>query len=152
LRGDFAMWPFKGKRKPELPLLPFKSGQGFFEYHCKFMDTRIEPGKALAAIVLDAKEEFGTETAVKLDERGIQTATIRVASDAGGFITFAQTASERGEPLAPGDVVAWIPGIHRADIAKAMGSEEGGWIGMIVAKIAPEIDMNSGQMTVICSY
>ena len=74
------MWPFKQKKKSDIPVLVFKSGQDFFEYHCKFMDTKIELEKPLVAIVLDAKLEFDAQVAVKTDERGIQIAALLVAS------------------------------------------------------------------------
>jgi hypothetical protein len=146
------MWPFKPKHKPDLPVLIFKTGQGFFDYHCKYMDTQLQAGKPLAAIVLDAKAEFGTQVAVKTDERGIQIATLRVASNDGGFVSISQTLSADGEALRPGDVVAWVPGPHNAELAKGMGNERSGWVGLILAKIAPEIDVSSGEMKVICRY
>jgi hypothetical protein len=77
---------------------------------------------------------------------------LRVASDGGGFIVIAQTASGRGDPLKPGDAVAWIPGRHLPQIAAASPDERTGWVGLIVAKITPEIEMIKGEMTVICNY
>jgi len=149
------MWPIKRKPKPKtgLTVLPFKTGEGFVDYHCKFMTTRLETGSPLAALVLDASEQFGTSVPVKTDENGIQTATLRVASDDGGFLTIAQTASNKCDALKPGDAVAWIPGPqHLPKIAEAMGDERSGWMGLIVAKVAPEIDLSKNEMTVICYY
>lgn len=34
----------------------------------------------------------------------------------------------------------------------ATDDERSGWMGLIVAKVAPEIDMAKGQMTIICNY
>jgi hypothetical protein len=146
------MWPFKRKQKSKLSALVFQTGQDFFDYHCKFMDTKLQQGKPLAAIVLDSKEEFGTQVAVKTDERGIQIAALRVASDDGGFVTLSQTLSAEGDALKPGDVVAWIPEAYNEMLARGLGNEQSGWVGLILAKVAPEIDLNSGQMTVICHY
>lgn len=146
------MWPFKQKKKLNIPVLVFKSGQDFFEYHCKFMDTKIQREKPLVAIVLDAKLDFNAQIAVKTDERGIQIAALRVASDDGGFITFSETLSAGGERLSPGDVVAWLPCKYSPESAKSFGSHESGWIGLIFAKIAPEIDTAGGQMKLICHY
>jgi hypothetical protein len=150
--GELAMWPFNRKPKPNVPALMFKSGEAFVDYHCKYMVTRLEPGSPLAALVLDATEVFGTSVAVKTAENGLQTATLRVASDDGGFMVVAQTASGGGEPLKPGDVVAWVPAQHLPQMARACGDERSGWVGLIVAKIAPEIDISAGQMTVLCRY
>ena len=144
------MWPFK-KSKTSLPLLAFKSGEDFVNYHCKYMTTRLEAGSPLAALVLDARDHFGTKVAVSTDERGIQTATLRVASDDDGFVVIAGTSGP-GEPLKPGDAVAWIPGQHMPELGRASGDDRSGWIGLIVAKVAPEIDMNSGEMRILCRY
>lgn len=146
------MWPFKKKKSPELRVIKFKTGQDFFDYHCKFMMTRIEPGVPLAAIVIDARTQFGTSVAVKTHENGLQTATLRVASDDGGFLAIAETSSNKGDSLVPGDVVAWIPGQHMPQLAKASKDARSGWAGLIIAKIAPEIDMSRKAMTVICEY
>lgn len=146
------MWPFKQKRKSDIPSLVFKSGQDFFDYHCKYMDTKIEPEKPLVAIVLDAKKEFGAQVAVKTNERGIQIVTLRVASDDGGFLTYSETLSAKGEPLNPGDVVAWVPSAYNDQLARSLENRKSGWMGLIFAKVAPEIDVTSGQMTIICCY
>jgi hypothetical protein len=146
------MWPFKQKAKSGLSALVFKTGEAFVEYHCKYMATRLEVGSPLAALVLDATQMFGVAVPVRTDANGIQTATLRVASDDGGFVVIAQTASAGGDALMPGDVVAWVPGQHLPQIAKASGDERSGWVGLIIAKIAPEIDMTKQEMTVICRY
>ena len=146
------MWPFKRKSRPVLPALVFKTGEAFLDYHCKYMLTRLEVGSPLAALVLDATKIFGTAVPVRIDGNGIQTATLRVASDDGGFVVIAQTASGDGDALKPGDVVAWVPGQHLPQIAKASGDERSGWVGLIMAKVAPEIDMTKHEMTVICYY
>jgi hypothetical protein len=146
------MWPFTRKPKPGLSALVFKTGEAFVDYHCKYMKTRLEPGSPLAALVLDATEMFGVPVPVKIDDNGFQTATLRVASDDGGFVVLAQTASGGGDRLKPGDVVAWIPGQHLPKLAQATGDERFGWVGLIVAKVAPEIDMSKGEMTVLCRY
>lgn len=146
------MWPFNRKPKSALPALVFKTGETFIDYHCKYMVTRIEVGLPLAALVLDATEVFGTSVPVKVDGTGVQTATLRVASDDGGFMVIARTAAAGGDALKPGDVVAWVPGQHLPQVAKASGDERSGWVGLIVAKIAPEIDLSANEMIVLCRY
>src|SRR5687768_7946951 len=123
------MWPFKSKSKPGLSALVFKTGDAFVDYHCKYMSTRLEAGSPLAALVLDAREIFGVSVPVKTDDNGIQTATLRVASDDGGFVVIAQTASGGGDPLKPGDVVAWIPGQYLPKLAEAVADKRSGWVG-----------------------
>lgn len=145
------MWPFTRKRKAALPALVFKSGKAFVDYHCKYMVTRLEPGMPLAALVLDAGKSFGTSTPVKLEKDGIQRAWLRVASDDGGFKVIAETQS-KGDPLMPGDAVAWIPQEYISLLAKGADDPRFGWMGVIAAKIAPEIDVSKGEMTVICRY
>lgn len=140
------------KKKARLPILRFENGEQFVDYHCSYMNTRLERGAPLAAVVLDARESFGTSVAVKIEDNGVQTAMLRVASADGGFTVMAQTASSDGDKLEPGDSVAWIPMEHMGQIAEAVGDERFGWVGIIVAKIAPEIDENTKQMTVISGY
>ena len=144
------MWPFKMSKKP-LALIAFASGEDFVSYHCKCMTTRLAPGSPLAALVLDAREHFGTKEAVATNERGIQTATLRVASDDGGFVVIAETSGP-GEPLEPGDAVAWIPEQYMLELGRVSGDERTGWIGLIVAKVAPEIDMNKSEMRILFRY
>lgn len=141
-----------GRKKNKLPVLRFKSGEDFINYHCSYMNTRLQPGSPLAAVVIDAREQFGRSMAVKIEDNGIQTAMLRVASDDGGFTVMAQTASDKGDKLKPGDAVAWIPSMHMPEIAKAATDERFGWMGLIVAKIAPEIDENTKEMSVLSGY
>lgn len=145
-------WFRKKKKDGHLPVLKFKDGAAFIEYHCKFMSTDIVPGSPLAALVLDARAESGTSVPVKVHEDGVQTAMLRVASDDGGFRVLAETASANGIRLKPGDVVAWVPYQFMPEFAEASDDERFGWMGLIVAKIAPEIDENTQQMKVLSSY
>lgn len=146
------MWPFKQKKAAGSSVLIYETGEDFLDYHCRFMDTELMADKPLAALVLDARNEFGTEVAVKRNEQGIQIAAVRVASDDGGFVTVSQTLSAQGEQLSPGDVVAWVPAPYSDEIAKLAGNEQSGWVGLIVAKVAPKIKIASDQMKVICRY
>ena len=143
---------FNRKKKAELPVMHFAGGEAFVDYHCKYMNTRLEPGLPLAAVVIDPREQFGLPIAVKVDDNGIQTAMLRVASDDGGFMVMAQTASANGAKLVPGDAVAWIPQRHMPQLAQAAEDERFGWMGLIVAKVAPEIDENTKQMKVLSRY
>ena len=146
------MWPFKKKSAPGLSNLVFKSGEAFVDYHCKYMVTDLEVGMPLAAVVLDARKRFGTKDEVKVDDEGIQTVAIRVASNDGGFIALASTASGDGDKLKVGDAVAWVPGKHLPDLGAAAGDSRTGWVGLVVAKVAPEIDMAKSSMTVLSRY
>jgi hypothetical protein len=94
------MWPFSKQSAPPQPKL---RGQGFFDLQCKYGHTELAAGQGVVAIVMDAKLTFGTPVSVKVNERGIQTAVIKVASEDGGFIVVATTPSNLGEPLAPGE-------------------------------------------------
>lgn len=148
------MWPFKRKPSPtpELPTLIFKSGEAFFEIQCKYGHTDIEDQQGIVAIVLDAKADYGTDVAVKLMPNGCQLATIKVASPDGGFWTLAKTASSNGDQLKPGDLVVWVPMVHMKKFAESGGDQRQGWIGLIIAKIAPESNPNTNELRVICHY
>ena len=148
------MWPFKGKSasKSDLPRLIYKSGEAFFEMQCKYGHTDIKENEGIVALVLDARKDLGTDVDVKIQPNGCQLATIKVASSDGGFTTFAETASPKGDKLRPGDLVVWVPMAHMKDLAESVGNHRQGWIGLIVAKVAPESDPNTNELTVICQY
>lgn len=148
------MWPF-GKKNQSValpPVLYFKSGEAFLSYQCEYGHTDLKEGRGVVALVLDAKEKFGTESAVKIEPDGRQMAILHVAGKNGGFIVPAMTPSGRGDHLESGDVVIWVPGIYNADIAKGFGDTRAGWVGLIRAKVAPEIDTVSDNFRVICEY
>lgn len=144
------IWPFKPKSpapsRERLPTLYFKGGQEFFEYQCKFGHTQIEKGVAIVGIVLDAVKEYGVPVAVKVEQDGTQLAMIRVASDDGGFVVAAKTPT-KGEKLAVGDLVMWVPAAFSEEVGSKVQDRRFGWIGLVRAKIAPELDMNPGAKT-----
>lgn len=124
------------------PLI-FKTNSDAFNYICKYMDNTLKKDAIIPALVMDSKEFAGTEVSVKKDNQGIQTALLKVASDDGGFLVLAQTPNA-GEPdLIPGNLVGWHAFEYSKEIAKA-GDERSGWVGFIVAKLAPELDIKSG--------
>jgi hypothetical protein len=60
------VWPFSRRPVPhKLPTLPFKSGEGFFKYQCKYGYTDIVENEGMVALVLDPREQFGTQEAVR---------------------------------------------------------------------------------------
>lgn len=148
------MWPFV-KKKEKLPsTLVFKDGEAFLKLQCKFGQTEIIPGRGIVAYVVDAAREFGVTTAVKRQPNGTQMAMLKVASEDGGFLVMSTTATEKGDPLNPGDCVIWVPMQHQAAMVDAIEGVDPrfGWIGFIVAKIAAEIDPKSNQFNIICRY
>lgn len=146
------MWPFTRKPKPSPPILLFKTGEAFFEMQCKFGHTELRKGQSIVAIVLDAKKKFGMPAAVEIKPSGNQLVTIRVASQDGGFFTVAETNSNGGDRLEPGDLVVWVPLAYHQEIAKTLGDERSGWVGPLIAKIAPEADPSDNELRVICRY
>ena len=148
------VWPFsKNKPASGLPrILPFKSGEAFLEYQCKYGFTDIQPKQGIVALVMDARKEFGTSEAVAINAEGIQTATLKVASSDGGFIVTAQTPTAQGDRLQPGDVVIWVPFEHIGDILPNGMDSRFGWVGVIVAKVAPEIDLANPEFKITSQY
>lgn len=149
------VWPFS--KKPQMPQglpqkLPFKSGAAFLEYQCKYGHTDIRPKQGIVALVLDSKKEFGTSEAIKVEPDGRQTATLLVASEDGGFMVSAQTPTGKGDRLQPDDVVIWVPVQHVPDLTPAGLDKRFGWVGFIVAKVKPEIDMMNPDFDVVCGY
>lgn len=139
-------WLFSREKSPKVNGLPlvFKNNEGFFEYQCKFGDVKLEEKKGLVAIVLDARKEFGTSSPVKVEADGSQLAMLRVASDDGGFVVPAKTASN-GPLLKPGDLVFWVPIKHEAPLLPEQFEVDPRffWVGFIVLKIDRVIDAGS---------
>jgi len=140
--------------------LVFKSGEGAFEYACKFMDCTLGEGKSVPAIVIDARKyssDIGMAVKTELDKS--QLATIRVASKNGGFVIPVKTAGaqssirpnlvsrigrNQGHPdLKPGDLVSFTAMTYSKDMAKAFGNKESGWVGLITSKLEPRLDVRS---------
>ena len=131
--------------------LPFKSGAAFLEYQCEYGFTEIKPKQGVVALVLDARQ-FGTKEAVKVDADGRQTVTLKVASIDGGFIVPAQTPSGKGDRLKPDDVVIWVPLQHIGDALPPEIDRRFGWVGFIVAKVAPEVDLGNPDFQILSRY
>jgi hypothetical protein len=144
------------KRKGKKPSLPqkfiFKDGQSFFEYQCKFGHTEIVPNTGMIALVLNASKEFGVKDPVSFHPDKGQLAVIRVISEDGGFRVFASTPSNKGARLVPGDVVIWVPAIYSDEVGAGMSDRRTGWIGMIRAKVAPEISLADSDFSILCRY
>lgn len=148
------VWPFSKKQKnKDLPSkLIFKSGQAFFEYQCEFGHTDIQPKQGIVALVLDASKEFGTEDSVKIEDDGRQMVMLKVASEDGGFIVAAQTPNSKGDRLKPDDVVIWVPMNYAQEVVPDGADTRFGWVGFIVAKVRPEIDMANPNFDILCDY
>jgi len=148
-------WPFGKKSKgrhDNSQSLYFKSGRDFFEYQCKYGVTEIEKNVAIAALVLDAQEQFGAPTPVSRNKDGSQLAALTVASEDGGFMVFADTPSRVGDELRPDDCVLWVPSIYSQEVGAGMSDPRSGWIGLIRAKIEPKIDLKNPSFSIICRY
>ena len=109
------MWPLGwSKLRSSKPTFGFTDNNvardAFFKRQCKYGDTKIEPGKGVVAMVLDASREFpGIPVAVMVEADGSQQAVLKVISEDGGFIVVAGTPPGKGEPLKLGDIVEWVP-------------------------------------------
>ena len=140
------MFEFFKRKKPTrpsasenvIPQLCFEDGNAALEYACKFMECPLGEGSFLPAVVLDSRELFDTQTAVKTQEDGNQLAMLRVASDDGGFLVAATTANPKGPKLQPGQLVAWTAMKHVPEIAETTKDQRFGWVGLIVGTLKPE--------------
>jgi hypothetical protein len=116
--------------------LAFKSNEAAFEYACAFMHCDVVKGQGLPALVVGATHTFRTVAPIAKDERGIQTAVLRVASSDGGFLAVALSLG-RGPDLSFGDLVAWVPGEYREDLAATSEDSRFGWVGLIIGTLEP---------------
>ncbi len=115
----------------------FKSNEAAFEYACSFMHCDVVKGQGLPALVVGATPTFRAAAApVAKDDRGIQTAVLMVASSDGGFPAVALSFG-RGPDLNVGDLVAWVPGEYREDLAATSADRRFGWVGLIVGTLEP---------------
>jgi hypothetical protein len=140
------MWPFAKKKAliEGLSVLPFKSGQAFFDYQCQFGVVDIRPKMGMVGLVKRVSIEQGSN---------IQNATLQIISRDGGFEVFSQTASENGDRLSVDDIVIWVPIQRDALLATVYKKDERStWMGLIVARVAPEVDMKSSQFKLLCKY
>lgn len=121
--------------RPALGDLAFKSNEAAFEYACAFMRCDVVKGQGLPALVVGATHTFRTAPVAKAD-RGTQTAVLKVASSDGGFPAVALSFG-RGPDLKVGDLVAWVPGEYREDLAARSTDRRFGWVGLIVGTLQP---------------
>jgi hypothetical protein len=149
------MLEFLRRKKANLHVLPiiyYKNGEAFFQSQCHFGHTTIVTHTAIVALVLDEQKEIGTSPAVCICQDGSQLAALRVASPEGGFLVCATTPSAKGEKLQPGDVVLWVPHEYVEEIGDKMSDRRSGWVGLIRAKIKPEINPADPSFVVECRY
>ena len=135
-------WLYRHLSKPERPptqIFVFKSGQGLFDYWCKYGRTDLREGQAVLAIVRDAHEMFGVAKAVKIEEDGAQIVVISVASHVSPFDTIATTLGDTAAPqLRPDDLVLWLP---LTKLEKPIAEDpRTQWVGLIVAIMKCEMN------------
>lgn len=116
----------------------FQDGIAALRFACKFLECPLHEGVFLPAVVLDPREVFGRQGAVKVGGDGIQTALLCVASNDGGFVVAAPTAGPKGPRLEPGQLVAWKAVRHVPEIASTVSDPRFGWVGVIVGTLEPE--------------
>jgi hypothetical protein len=122
--------------------LAFEDSLRAFEHACGG-ECLLRAGTILPALVLDARELLGAETATKIQDDGRQVALIRVASGDGGFLVSASTSGARGPTLQPGHFVAWQAERYDPQLAKNtpasrkrfgwvnLKDKRFGWVGLI---------------------
>jgi hypothetical protein len=126
--------------------------KALFDLQCKYGESDIVPGRAVVALVLDAAKDFGTPVPIKIEADGRQTAVIRVAASDGGFIVLASTPGG-GEHLRVDDLVMWVPATCVKQVADNSGDPRAGWVGLIRAKIKPDVPLGpSNSWELLCRY
>ena len=126
--------------------------KALFDLQCKYGESDIVPGRAVVALVLDATKEFGTSVPIKIEADGRQLAVIKVIAPDGGFIVPAWTPGG-GEHLRVDDLVMWVPTTWAKQVADISGDPRAGWVGLIRAKIKPDIPLGPGNSwEFICRY
>ena len=114
----------------------FRSNEEAFTYACEAMDYAVRDGVVLPALVEDASADFLTPTPVKRKEDGNQIAVLRVPSEEGVIQVIGETASPSAPDLAVGDLVEWRCGVIATGV----------WIGLILGRLAPELQRDGWRM------
>ena len=135
--------------------LPFKSSQALFEYCNKYFDAKIKKGLARPALV-PSPGFMGIENHVTPTTDGRFKLSLLVAGPPDGFFLISETLKHGSEPILHGDLVLWLPQkapplIGKGMIGKLTGDKRSSWFGLVVSKIAPEIN-EEGCFTEICKY
>ena len=155
------MFKFRGRKKttnsPEAEkqlsdVFEFTDIEELFNLQCKFGDTRLEPGKATFAVVVDGAETCGLPIAVKTNSDGTQTTILNVASEDGGFLVIANTRIPNKPLLKPGDPVLWVPKVHNKELGAQLGDERSGWVGFIGAKVSMVVPTSTGKWKIVEKY
>lgn len=140
------MFEFLKRKKSAHPLpretgtMPFyfKSGEAALRMACEYMECPLSKGSSLPALVLDAREAFGADEAVKVEPSGVQLAMLRIASPDGGFLAVSKTITANGPRLLPGQLVSWRAIEYSPEVARAGANDKRfGWVGVITATLKP---------------
>ena len=65
---------------------------------------------------------------------------------------YAQTASCKGDRLQPDDVVLWVPMVYERKAVMEGVDPRIGWVGLIVAKVRPAINVANLKGDILCYY
>lgn len=127
---------------------PTDAAEAQFARECAGGDTRVEAGKGVFALVVDAARRFGMGRALKVNRDGTQSMVLKVASDDGGFFVVAATR-RAGARLRPGDAVVWVPIAYDKTFGTRFSDHRAGWVGYVGAKLAAD---SSGAFAVVARY
>ncbi len=119
-----------------------------FARECASGDTRVQEGKGVFALVVDAAKRFGMARAMKRNRDGTQSMVLKVASHDGGFFVLA-TTRRPGTPLKPGDAVIWVPVAYDKTFGTRFSDHRAGWIGFVGARVSAPA---SGAIEVVERY
>ena len=135
--------------------LPFKSNDAFFEYCNKNFPPNPTKGEGRPAII-PPRGFMQIENHVTQTDDGRYRLSLMVCGAPEGFFVISETPNIGGEPLTEGDLVVWQafkkPIFGKAKIGKFTGDSRSNWFGFVVAKIAPEIDTETGKFTIVSRY
>lgn len=135
--------------------LPFKTNEDFFDYCNEFFDHKIEKGMARPGLV-PQPGFMNIENHVTPTKDGRYRLSILVSAPPKGFFLITETLNKGEEAIEHGDLVLWLPQkapplFGKGHIGKLTGDKRSSWFGLVVAKIAPELDMDNGFI-LTCSY
>lgn len=128
----------RDKTKQPHASLFYKDAEAFMAAQDAFGVSGIVKNRALFGLIINPREPGDCRPGIKRDEKGIQTAILRLPRHRGkAQIVLAQTMID-GPDLSIGDLVCWMPLEYNARQAQLANDPVLGWVGFITAKIAPE--------------
>ncbi len=139
------MFNLFGKKKAQNPrVLCFKSNQAAFEYACKYLESPIQEKRAIVGVVLSSDQKIGfcVKVANPKDSTLTYASAEELLDQKQTYAVSLITAKHESVPdVQAGDLVLFAPNMEVI--------RQGVFSGMIIAKIGPTLDLETGMFELL---